>query len=189
MTEEKPQKQKPKRDWTKHAARKKAKEAAARLAAMSDEEKQELERIKQEKINADLMVLQSRTAGNTPDADGDIMFAYHSMSNPDLMPLQAPSTGAWNWYKYARNNPDDFLVIFAKREDAKTKQTGSLTQRAMEDDKRKQFAILDRIERQLTLDVNDMVDDLMSKFPENVLHRCRYKHPAAWEAFLKKYPI
>jgi hypothetical protein len=47
------------------------------------------------------------------------------------------------WYLYARSEPIKFLEISAKREDAKVKQAGTITSQRMEDDKRKQFAILD----------------------------------------------
>ncbi len=127
------------------------------------------------------------TSDQPVNVDRDIDFAYHHMSLSSLRPLMAPSTAAWQWYLYARDEPHKFLEIYAKRADAKAKSSGVFTQQMMEDDKRKQFAILDRIEQQLTLDVNDMVDDLMSKFPEDVLLRCR-KHKEAWEAFFRKYP-
>lgn len=99
----------------------------------------------------------------------------------------APSLGAWQWYLYARREPIKVLEISAKREDAKAKQPGTITSQRMEDDKRKQFAIIDRIERQLTLDVKGMVDDLMLKFPHDVLNQGR-KHKEAWRAYFEKYP-
>ena len=104
------------------------------------------------------------------------------------MPLMAPSLGAWQWYEYARLNREKFLEVCAKREDAKAKQAGSMTSQRMEDDKRKQFAILDRVERQLTVIVSEVIDDLMVKFPEDVLNSCR-KHSAAWKAYFEKFPL
>lgn len=74
----------------------------------------------------------------------------------------APSRATWQWYLYACREPNKFLEICAKREDAKAKQAGTITSQRMEDDKRKQFAMIDRIRRQLTIDVQGMVDDLMS---------------------------
>ncbi len=123
------------------------------------------------------------TSAQPTDLDRDIDFAYRNMALPSVTPLMAPSLGAWQWYLYARREPIKFLEISAKREDAKAKQAGTITNQRMEDDKRKQFAIIDRIEKQLTLDVKDMVNDLMSKFPRDVLRECR-KFDEAWKSFL-----
>ena len=87
------------------------------------------------------------------------------------------------WYLYARREPHKFLEIFAKREDAKSRQAGTITNQRMEDDKRKQFAILDRIESGLTVIVSETVQDLMSKFPREFLRECR-KFDAEWKAFI-----
>ena len=87
---------------------------------------------------------------------------------------------------YARRDPTKFLEICAKREDAKAKMAGTITNQQMEDDKRKQFAIIGRIEKQRTLDVRDMIRDLMLKFPEDVLLECR-RHTEAWKAFLEQH--
>ena len=121
------------------------------------------------------------------DADRDIDFAYRNMALSSVTPLMAPSGAAWQWYLYARREPHKFLEICAKREDAKAKQAGTITNQRMEDDKRKQFAILDRIEKQLTLNVKETVDDRMAKFPEDALLECR-RHTEAWKAFFDKYP-
>lgn len=139
-------------------------------------------------IDAELVLLSQRTAENPTDTDRDIDYAYRNHGNPALMPLMAPSLGAWQWYEYARLNREKFLEVCAKREDAKAKQAGSITSQRMEDDKRKQFAILDRVERQLTVIVSEVIDDLMVKFPEDVLNSCR-KHSAAWKAYFEKFPL
>ena len=123
------------------------------------------------------------TSGQPTDLDRDINFAYRSMALPSVTPLMAPSLAAWQWYLYARREPAKFLEICAKREDAKAKMAGTITNQRMEDDKRQQFAILDRIEKQLTLDVREMVNDLMDKFPREVLRECR-KYGDAWKSFL-----
>lgn len=136
---------------------------------------------------AELALLARRTANLPTDADRDIDFAYKNSGNPTITPLMAPSLGAWKWYEYARNLPDKFLEICAKREDAKAKAAGTITSQRMEDDKRQQFAILDRIEKQLTIDVKAMVRDLMDKFPQEVLTECR-KYDAAWQEFLAREP-
>ncbi len=149
-------------------------------------EEQEAER--ERKLNEQLAILEEQTRNSPTDADRDIDFAYRNMKNPNCEPSMAPSLAAWAWYQYAVADSTKFLDICAKREDAKAKAAGSLTQQRIEDDKRKQFAMLDRIERQLTLDVNDIVDDLMSKFSEDVLLRCKNKHRELWDEFHKKYP-
>jgi hypothetical protein len=132
---------------------------------------------------AELAILAKRSGELPTDADRDIDFAYKNSGNPTITPLMCPSLGAWKWYEYARMLPDKFLEICAKREDAKAKQAGTITSQRMEDDKRQQFSVLDRIERQLTVDVNATIDDLMEKFPREVLRACR-KHKAAWNAFI-----
>ena len=139
-------------------------------------------------IASQLIFLERRTKDKPTDADGDIDFAYRNMAMPSVTPLMAPSTAAWEWYLYARSEPNKFLEICAKREDAKAKQAGTITNQRMEDDKRQQFAVIDRIEKQLTLDVKAAVKDLMEKFPEDVLLECR-KHKEAWQAFFEKYPL
>jgi hypothetical protein len=47
--------------------------------------------------------------------------------------------------------------------------------------------MLERVQRQLKLDVQQIIDDLMTRFPEDVLLTCR-KHEPAWKAFFEKYP-
>jgi hypothetical protein len=39
--------------------------------------------------------------------------------------------------------------------------------------------------RQLTLDVKEIVDDLLLKFPHDVLNQCR-RQREAWKAFFEK---
>jgi hypothetical protein len=127
------------------------------------------------------------TNSQPTDLDRDINFAYRNMALPSVTPLMAPSVGGWQWYLYARREPIKFLEISAKREDAKAKQAGTITSQRFEDDKRKQFAIIDRIEKPLTLEVKEIVNDLMLKFPHDVLNQCR-KHKEAWKAYFEKYP-
>lgn len=136
---------------------------------------------------AELTILAKRSSDLPTDADRDIDFAYKNSGNPTITPLMCPSLGAWKWYEYARMLPDKFLEICAKREDAKAKQAGTITSQRMEDDKRKQFAILDRIEKQLTIDVKEMVRDLMSKFPDDVIREC-LKFKAEWASYKERFP-
>lgn len=177
------------RDRKAEYARRKLREQAKRDAAASDksnesdDEKRRIAEAKQALIDAELAILSKETANSPTDADRDIDFAYRQSENPELMPLQCPSLGAWGWYQYARNSREKFLDICAKREDAKAKQAGTVTSQRMEDDKRKQFAIIDRIERQLTIDVVATVTELMEKFPLEVLRVCR-KFDDAWQAFI-----
>ncbi len=119
--------------------------------------------------------------------DRNIDFAYRNMALPSVTPLMAPGLAAWQWYLYSRREPIKFLEISAKREEAKAKQAGKITSQRMEDDKRKQFAILDRIASGVTVIVSETVGELMQKFPEDVLLECR-KHTEAWKAFFEKYP-
>ncbi len=139
-------------------------------------------------IDAQLAELTARTADQPTDSDRDIDFAYRNMSNVSLLPSHCPSTGAWQWYLYSLTSRDKFLEITQKREDAKAKQAGTITSQRMEDDKRQQFAMLDRIERQLTQNLNDDIDDLMSRFPGDVLARCR-THKEAWDAYFAEHPL
>jgi hypothetical protein len=135
----------------------------------------------------ELLQLALLTNGQPTDADRDIDFAYRNSALPSVTPLMAPSLAAWQWYVYARREPNKFLEICAKREDAKAKAAGTITHQRMEDDKRQQFAILDRLRAQLKVDVKEVVSDLMAKFPEDVLLVCR-KFDDAWKAFHEKYP-
>jgi len=131
----------------------------------------------------ELQQLALLTNGQPTDADGDIDFAYRHMALPTVTPLMAPSTAAWQWYLYARSEPNKFLEICAKREDAKSKMAGTITNQRMEDDKRQQFAVIDRIEKALTLDVEAIVKELMEKFPMDVLKAVR-KFDSEWREFI-----
>lgn len=195
MAEKKPKRTRGDRS-DEYRRRKAAREAAAKqslgISGDNDQadyrESQSLQSEKEKQIDADLVILSKQTANNATDADRDIDFAYRMAGNPALMPLDCPSLGAWQWYVYARTLSEKFLEICAKREDAKTKAAGTITSQRMEDDKRQKFAILDRIERQLTVVVSETVGDLMQKFPEDVLHECR-KHKEAWDAYFAKFPL
>lgn len=168
------------RDTKAEYARRKSRKMAAEKAAQ--EPSPEPSKRDDPLVTSQLIILERRTKSNPTDADGDIDFAYRNMAMPTVMPLDAPSLAAWEWYLYARSEPNKFLEICAKREDAKAKQAGTITNQRMEDDKRQQFAILDRIEKQLTIDVKGMVKDLMDKFPREVLRECR-KYKEAWDSF------
>lgn len=133
----------------------------------------------------ELTQLARLTAGNPTDADGDIDFAYRNMALPTVTPLMAPSISAWSWYLYSRSEPNKFLEICAKREDAKAKMAGTITNQRMEDDKRQQFAVIERLKKELTMDVAAIIKELMEKFPEDVLRECR-KFDDQWKAFLAK---
>lgn len=135
-----------------------------------------------------LALLATRTANAPTDADRDIDFAYKNSGNPGITPMMAPSLGAWQWYEYARNLPEKFLEICAKREDAKAKAAGTITNQRMEDDKRQQFAVIDRIMKQLQLDVRAVAKELMTKYPEDLLNECR-KQKAQWKSYFEKYPL
>lgn len=152
-------------------------------ADSADSESDVVEDSQDAEFAEELKQLALLTNSQPTDLDRDINFAYRNMALPSVTPLMAPGLGAWQWYLYARREPIKFLEISAKREDAKAKQAGTITSQRMEDDKRKQFAIIDRIERQLTIDVKDMIDDLMAKFPREVLRNCR-RHEDAWKAFI-----
>lgn len=142
---------------------------ARELAAKAVEEAEASLESKEALIKSQLLLLERRTQGRATDADADIDFAYGKMALADVMPLDAPSLAAWEWYRYARNWPDKFLEICAKREDAKAKQAGTITNQRMADDRRSQFSVIDQIEKQLTLDVKLIVNELLEKFPEDVL--------------------
>ena len=137
-------------------------------ADAADSESQLDEHNQDAEFAEELMQLALLTNGQPTDADRDIDFAYRNMALPSVTPLMAPSTSGWSWYLYARSEPNKFLDICAKREDAKAKMAGTITNQRMEDDKRQQFAIIDKIEKQLTLDVEGMVTELMEKFPGDV---------------------
>ena len=164
-------------------AKRKAREAANRASDDSDDASDE--KINEAVIKAQLNLLEKRCKGLQTDADADIDFAYRNMALATAMPLDAPSPAAWSWYIFSRDEPSEFLKITQKREDDKTKRAGTITNQRIEDDKRQQFAILDRIEKQLTIDVKSMVKDLMDKFPREALRECR-KYKEAWDSFLEE---
>ena len=142
---------------------------------------------KDRKLLKELRELERRSKGIPTDTDRDIDFAYRHMDSQTVTPLDAPTISAWSWLTYAREERKKFLEITQKREDAKAKIAGTVTSQRIEDDKRKQFAILDRIEQQLKLDIKSIIKDLMEKFPEDTLLECR-KYEAAWKSFHEKYP-
>ena len=180
--ETKPKRQKTRNRQNEYARQKLAKQEKAAQALAAAGKDGEKEMIYQ------LAVLATRTANAPTDADRDIDFAYKNSGNPTITPLTAPSLGAWQWYQYARNLPEKFLEICAKREDAKAKAAGTITNQRMEDDKRQQFAVIDRIMKQLQLDVRAVAKELMTKYPEDLLNECR-KQKAQWKAYFEKYPL
>lgn len=155
---------KPKRDRSKENEAKRRKRAAAAASAAAVDDFQS----KQNAIDAELRLLKERTGDGSTDADGDIDFAYRNMAFTDVTPSMAPSASGWSWYLYSRTWPEKFLEICAKREDAKAKMAGTITNQRMEDDKRQQFAVLDRLKKELTLDVEAIITELMQKFPGDV---------------------
>ena len=146
--------EKPKRDRSKEIQARKRKRQEARNAV--------------ESIESQLRDLEERTRTNPTDADGDIDFAYRNMAFTDITPSMAPSASGWSWYLYSRTWPEKFLEICAKREDAKAKMAGTITNQRMEDDRRSQFAVLDRIGASLKRDVTSIVSELAAKFPDDV---------------------
>jgi hypothetical protein len=183
MTDEQPKKKRNRNRQNEYArAKLKRAEEAAKRAAEDKANTSEGD------IEEQLAVLAARTAGEMTDADRDIDFAYKNSANPTITPLMAPSLGAWRWYEYAQALPEKFLEICAKREDAKAKAAGQINTQRMEDDKRQQFAVIDRIIRQLEVDVDAIARDLMQKCPEDLLNSCR-KHRKAWDAYFAKFPL
>ncbi len=185
MSEKKPRNR---GDRSKEVARRK--ELRARDAVIRDLEKAESPeeiRKKKREIEAQLIMLAERTGQTVPDHEVDMQWAYTNMGNPKVMPLDAPTVTAWSWYEYARTEQAKFLEAWAKRGDARAKAAGTVTQQRMEDDKRQYFAILDRIERELSDNVDETINDLMTKFPTQVLRACK-KHEAAWKEFLANEP-
>ncbi len=182
MTDEPEIPKKRKRNRQNEYARDKlARKNAAAIKAASEE-------LSEEEMTRQLAVLAIRSKDMPTDTDRDIDFAYKNSGNPAITPLEAPSLGAWQWYEYAKSLPDKFLEICAKREDAKAKSAGSINAQRMEDDKRQQFAVIDRIIKHLEADVKAITDDLMKKCSEDLLHACR-KHKGAWKAYFQKFPI
>ena len=62
-----------------------------------------------------------------------------------LTPTDAPSVPAWKWYEYAQQAPSKFLADFVKRKDAKAKTGDALTDKLVEDDKRMQYGLIERV--------------------------------------------
>jgi hypothetical protein len=159
----------------------KAQEAAAATIAAYGGDREEM-------IRQELAFLATKTAGDPTDADRDIDWAYKNSGNPNLTPRMAPSVGGWQWYGYAQDNPTKFLEICAKREDAKAKQAGLISNQRMEDDKRQKFAVIERIVRQLEMDVKAIALELMDKCPHDLLDACRTRKKA-WKAYFEEKPL
>jgi len=176
------------RNRAQEYARNKVERAKAKSPAESvdsENDEQRLERERSELIAAELLLLEKRTRDDPTDADRDIMFAYRNMGVPTVTPLLAPSVAAWQWFLLARRDPQKFLETCAKREDAKTKQAGSITAQKIEDDKRHQFRLVDNLMKQITIDVETIIDDLMEKYPREVLRRVK-RYRDEWESFIKE---
>jgi len=141
---------------------------------------------KRARIAAEVDALTARHGDKPTDNDADMTFAYKKM-RATVTPLECPSPGAWSWWEYAQADPQKFLEIYARRDDQKLKAIGAASQQRMEDDRRRQFGMLERVEHQLQLNVTETVRELMEKFPEDVLLECK-KHTEAWAAFFAKYP-
>jgi hypothetical protein len=148
-------------------------------------EEQKKERERQELLAAELLLLEKRTRDDPTDADRDVNFAYRNMGVPTITPLMAPSVAAWQWYLYARRDPQKFLETVVKREDAKTKQAGSITAQKIEDDKRHQFRLVENLLKQVSIDVETIIDDLMAKYPRDVLRRVK-RFKEEWDSFIKE---
>ncbi len=183
MTDQQPKKKKPRNRQNEYARRK-----LARQKNNAFEKAGEALEQTEEEFREELALLAVKTSDAPTDADRDIDFAYRNSANPTITPIMAPILGAWRWYEYARDNHAKFLEICAKREDAKAKAAGAISVQRMEDDKRQQFAVIDRIIRQLEIDVKAVVKDLMEKCPEDMLNAAR-KHKAAWRAYFIKFPL
>lgn len=180
MADEKPKKA---RDRTREAQKRRVKQAVQQITGESSDQ----EDMNLVQMQVELRMLGKKTKGNPTDADADIDFAYRNMALLNVTPLMAPSPSAWEWYLFARNDGIEFLKICAKREDAKSKMAGTITNQRMEDDKRQQFAVIERLKKELTMDVAAIIKELMEKFPEDVLRECR-KFDDQWKAFLAKEP-
>lgn len=123
-------------------------------------------RSKADQLEAELRQLAERCRGQMTDADRDIDFAYRHMGLPGLSPLEAPSLGAWQWYLKAIDEPSDFLEICAKREDAKMKMAGTITEKRMADDKREKFAVIDRLKGSLQLSISSVLKESWERWPD-----------------------
>lgn len=185
MTEENPESEKPRRKKTRNRQTEYARAKVARMGGVSRASDHGLS---EEDMKLQMAVLAKRSEDLPTDTDRDIDFAYKNSGNPALTPLMAPSLGAWRWYEYARDLPEKFLEICAKREDAKAKAAGSISAQRMEDDKRKQFAVIDRIMKQLQLDVRAVAKELMQKCPDDLLNECR-KQSAPWKSYFERHPL
>lgn len=114
------------------------------------------------------------TKGQITDADRDIDYAYRMMGLASLSPLDCPSMPAWEWWRYSRQDSMKFLDVVAKREDAKSKAAGTVTTKAFEDDKRTQFAMIDRILESVAEDAEATVRDLAKRFPDELQASLRH---------------
>lgn len=157
--------EKPKRDRRRESQKRRVKKAVQSQITGDSPDPVDMDRVQ---MQVELRMLGKKTKGNPTDADADIDFAYRNMALTTVTPLMAPSTSAWEWYLFARNDRDEFLKICAKREDAKAKMAGTITNQRMEDDRRNNFAVIERLKKELTLELEAIITELMQKFPGDV---------------------
>ena len=86
-----------------------------------------------------------------------------------LTPTDAPSVPAWKWYEYAQQAPSKFLADFVKRKDAKAKTGDALTDKLVEDDKRMQYGLIDRLMETMTKDYSAEIAELSDRCPDVVV--------------------
>jgi len=89
----------------------------------------------------------ARNKGDS-DWDSDLEWAFENIGNMLVKIKDAPSSSAWYFLDYGRDKaPVKFMDICAKHYAEKKKKSND--KQAFEDDHRRQFAILDELEKQL----------------------------------------
>lgn len=96
--------------------------------------------------------LAARSKGQEVDVNRDVKWAYDEMVDMHATPLDAPSIGAWNMLRWARNDPNRFYGNFVyeafSREKAERELAGQQRERMPLDERGRMP--LDEVERLIT---------------------------------------
>lgn len=115
--------------------------------------------------------------GDPVDFERDWEWAYAHFSIKGIEPKSAPSASAWKLLRFAQNHQakfiEKFLAYFEKKRNNATED-----RKEIEEDQRTQFATLDRFARQVFGNVEVTVQELLSRFPDELIE-CLRSH--GWE--------
>lgn len=113
--------------------------------------------------------LSIRTQNDEIDYDRDIDWVYKNMGRVGVPPLDAPSVSAYRLYEVARENPTDFVRKFSERQKEIRKDKSGSGERERSADEKERTRALDRLMKEVTPDVEELVEDAIRLHPEIVI--------------------